>query len=528
MDAEGLKELFEPFGAVTVRRMFGGHGVYRRRPVLRDRHWTARSISRRDAENEAAFAAAGSAPFIYMARGKPMKMAYWRLVADAYDDARRAEALGGAGAWRRRGGRRPGQSAKEAPRPPSGRHAEHDDGPRWTRPRRRARSARFLRKPRRARALAADAAGKDYDPDDVRADRHSPPGGDRAGRPWFCCSARKAGRLGTGGGGGFMTGRGQANALSRATAILGALFFASALLMSIIAGWSRAPRSIIDDNGPGGQVFHREAAGGRTCSTSSRGGQSGARRPRRPAPPKRTPGGDVAAASPSRSFSRSGGSCCSRCCRSACVAATEAGVVDPPKGSDAGAPAAPDLGMKALATTIVAAVVLRRALRLRRLRGLSVPSFRNARRVGHSAGTDVRSGRRQRQISRVRAALRRHEDAARGTTPNGVEVMMADMAVGYKAIRESFTTRITLDREKMKILVEYVDGPFSHLATSGNSLPEARAAARSSSSSTTNSVAAARRADGLDVRRRVPHLRRRLRGAGEQGLRQGRTPRWLG
>ena len=57
----------------------------------------------------------------------------------------------------------------------------------------------------------------------------------------------EGGALGTGGGGGFMTGRGQANALSRATAILGALFFASALMMSILAGWSRAPRSIIDE-----------------------------------------------------------------------------------------------------------------------------------------------------------------------------------------------------------------------------------------------------------------------------------------
>src|ERR1700687_4455143 len=56
----------------------------------------------------------------------------------------------------------------------------------------------------------------------------------------------EGGALGIGGGGGFMTGRGQANALSRATAILGALFFATSLIMSLIAGWSRAPRSIID------------------------------------------------------------------------------------------------------------------------------------------------------------------------------------------------------------------------------------------------------------------------------------------
>ena len=52
----------------------------------------------------------------------------------------------------------------------------------------------------------------------------------------------EGGALGTGGGtGSFMTGRGQANALSRATAILGALYFATALLMSIISSWNRAP-----------------------------------------------------------------------------------------------------------------------------------------------------------------------------------------------------------------------------------------------------------------------------------------------
>jgi len=60
----------------------------------------------------------------------------------------------------------------------------------------------------------------------------------------------EGGALGAGGGGGFMTGRGQANALSRATAILGGLFFASALLMSILAGWNRAPRSIMDSTAP--------------------------------------------------------------------------------------------------------------------------------------------------------------------------------------------------------------------------------------------------------------------------------------
>jgi preprotein translocase subunit SecG len=61
----------------------------------------------------------------------------------------------------------------------------------------------------------------------------------------------EGGALGAGGGtGSFMTGRGQANALSRATAILGAMFFATALLMSILSSWSRAPHSILDKGAP--------------------------------------------------------------------------------------------------------------------------------------------------------------------------------------------------------------------------------------------------------------------------------------
>jgi coenzyme Q-binding protein COQ10 len=53
----------------------------------------------------------------------------------------------------------------------------------------------------------------------------------------------------------------------------------------------------------------------------------------------------------------------------------------------------------------------------------------------------------------------------RRRTPHedGREVLLADMTVGYKAIRETFTSRVTLDRANNKILVEYVDGPFSHM-----------------------------------------------------------------
>jgi coenzyme Q-binding protein COQ10 len=51
----------------------------------------------------------------------------------------------------------------------------------------------------------------------------------------------------------------------------------------------------------------------------------------------------------------------------------------------------------------------------------------------------------------------------RTTGVAGSEVLLADMSIGYKVIRESFTSRVALDRANLKILVEYVDGPFSHL-----------------------------------------------------------------
>lgn len=60
----------------------------------------------------------------------------------------------------------------------------------------------------------------------------------------------EGGGLGIGGGGGFMTNRGTTNALSRATAILAAAFFATSLLLSILAGYERKPTSILNSGAP--------------------------------------------------------------------------------------------------------------------------------------------------------------------------------------------------------------------------------------------------------------------------------------
>lgn len=63
----------------------------------------------------------------------------------------------------------------------------------------------------------------------------------------------EGGGLGMGGGGNpgsFMSGRGQANLLTRTTAILGAAFFATSLILSILASRGRGPASVLDTVAP--------------------------------------------------------------------------------------------------------------------------------------------------------------------------------------------------------------------------------------------------------------------------------------
>lgn len=91
-----------------------------------------------------------------------------------------------------------------------------------------------------------------------------------------------------------------------------------------------------------------------------------------------------------------------------------------------------------------------------------MPSFNTTHRVRHSASemfelvADIESYPRFVPLCRALRVRRRTESA-------GVLTLIADMEVGYKAIRETFTSRVTCERAAQKILVEYVDGPFKHL-----------------------------------------------------------------
>ena len=66
----------------------------------------------------------------------------------------------------------------------------------------------------------------------------------------------EGGGLGVGGSGGgsFMSSRGTANVLTRATAILAGLFFVTSLVLSILAGFNRKPTSILQGGGPSAPI----------------------------------------------------------------------------------------------------------------------------------------------------------------------------------------------------------------------------------------------------------------------------------
>src|SRR4051812_21145571 len=92
-----------------------------------------------------------------------------------------------------------------------------------------------------------------------------------------------------------------------------------------------------------------------------------------------------------------------------------------------------------------------------------MPNFSSKRRVDHSASEMfdlVADVERYPEFVPLCSALKVRQRMAK---PDGTEVLVADMTVSFKLVRESFTSRVTLDRANLKIMVEYLKGPFSNL-----------------------------------------------------------------
>jgi coenzyme Q-binding protein COQ10 len=92
-----------------------------------------------------------------------------------------------------------------------------------------------------------------------------------------------------------------------------------------------------------------------------------------------------------------------------------------------------------------------------------MPRFNSRRRVNHSAPEMfelVADVERYPEFVPLCQSLKIRQ---RNAGPNGTEVVVADMTVSFKLVRETFTSRVTLDRPNLNILVEYLRGPFSKL-----------------------------------------------------------------
>jgi DNA transformation protein len=85
-----LHEVFDAFGPIRARRMFGGWGIYHD-GLMFGLYAAGRLYLKTDAHNVAQFEAAGSAPFTYMQRGKSVKLSYWSAPEVILDEREQAQ-----------------------------------------------------------------------------------------------------------------------------------------------------------------------------------------------------------------------------------------------------------------------------------------------------------------------------------------------------------------------------------------------------------------------------------------------------
>jgi DNA transformation protein len=86
MDDVAIEELFEGLGTVSIRRMFGGKGIYHRGLIIAV-HLHDELMLKADGESGADFAAAGARQWSYEGKkGRPVMMPYWTVPEEALDD----------------------------------------------------------------------------------------------------------------------------------------------------------------------------------------------------------------------------------------------------------------------------------------------------------------------------------------------------------------------------------------------------------------------------------------------------------
>ncbi|MBW9115010.1 TfoX/Sxy family protein [Rhizobium cauense] len=86
MDAAAIEEMFQGLGPVTIKRMFGGKGIYHMGRIVAV-EVRGEMLLKADERSAPEFAAAGATQWAYEGKkGSPVKMPYWSIPDDAYDD----------------------------------------------------------------------------------------------------------------------------------------------------------------------------------------------------------------------------------------------------------------------------------------------------------------------------------------------------------------------------------------------------------------------------------------------------------
>ncbi len=86
MDTSAIEEMFQGLGPVTIRRMFGGKGIYHMGRIVAV-EVRGEMLLKADEQSASEFEAAGASQWAYEGKkGSPVKMPYWSLPDDAYDD----------------------------------------------------------------------------------------------------------------------------------------------------------------------------------------------------------------------------------------------------------------------------------------------------------------------------------------------------------------------------------------------------------------------------------------------------------
>lgn len=85
MDDEAIREVFAGLGPVTIRKMFGGKGVYHDGLIV-GVEVRGELMIKGDAQSAPEIEAAGGRRWAYDGKGRPVHMPYWTIPESALDD----------------------------------------------------------------------------------------------------------------------------------------------------------------------------------------------------------------------------------------------------------------------------------------------------------------------------------------------------------------------------------------------------------------------------------------------------------